>query len=114
MRASAVRVFHAVNGNPTPRARALTLDDELAPDREAATATGPGLTQVSMRWARAACRNHLKQEGTYELAPPCPLPSKANAKAKGGTGGKEEIEAWERGLRAVGGAFERRYRFVLR
>ncbi|KAF7316040.1 F-box domain-containing protein [Mycena indigotica] len=77
MRASAVRVFRAVAG-PASQTR---------------------LEQVSVRWARAACRNHLKQEGTYARV----APSYSGA----------EIDAWERGLRAVGGAFERKYRFAL-
>ncbi|KAJ6563817.1 hypothetical protein B0H19DRAFT_1219689 [Mycena capillaripes] len=59
--------------------------------------------RVSVRWARAACRNHLKQEGTYErvLTPLPPPPTSAD---------ESSIEAWERGLHAVGRAFERRYR----
>ncbi|KAJ7077537.1 hypothetical protein B0H15DRAFT_789607 [Mycena belliarum] len=121
MRASAVRVF-----------KALALE----------------LTQVSVRWARAACRNHLKQQGTYERVAPRSAaavsgdgtdsptsPTSRGGVLGGGTrrrsmddgkGGtevgdgrgwkgreKDVVEAWERGLRAVGGAFERRYRFAL-
>ncbi|KAF7332322.1 F-box domain-containing protein [Mycena kentingensis (nom. inval.)] len=90
MRASAVRIFRAVAG-PAVQTR---------------------LEQVSVRWARAACRNHLKQEGTYARLLPMPPTTSTAALARD----KEptaEIEAWERGIRAVGGAFERKYRFAL-
>ncbi|KAJ7060862.1 hypothetical protein C8F01DRAFT_1141091 [Mycena amicta] len=84
MRASAVRIFRAVAG-PAAQTR---------------------LEQVSVRWARAACRNHLKQEGTYgRIVGPC---AKTQQQPE-----SPEIEAWERGLRAVGRAFERKYRFSL-
>lgn len=90
------------------------------------------LAQVSVRWARAACRNHLKQEGTYErvvvrtAADPGTEGKTATGRGKRtGMGAQDKdvskrrrdtvvVEAWERGLRAVGGAFERRYRFALR
>ncbi|KAJ7762953.1 hypothetical protein B0H16DRAFT_1718787 [Mycena metata] len=81
------------------------------------------LAQVSIRWARAACRNHLKQEGTYERILPPPVYNKSCAatdevegrsRTKGNAEGEQVmVEAWERGLRALGGAFDRRYRFPL-
>ncbi|KAJ7289756.1 hypothetical protein C8J57DRAFT_1278375, partial [Mycena rebaudengoi] len=64
----------------------------------------PRLTQVSIRWARAKCRNHLKQEGQYDLV---------RDSVPGKTDDVRVIEVWERGLRAVGGAFDRRSRYVL-
>ncbi|KAJ7155242.1 hypothetical protein C8R46DRAFT_1117292 [Mycena filopes] len=101
MRRSAQRVFNTLN-DPTTSTR---------------------LTQVSIRWARAACRNHLKQEGTYErimqLPPakpsseaPVPVPKGKKGESEGEEG-QVMVEAWERGLRALGGAFDRRYRFPL-
>jgi hypothetical protein len=110
MRRSALRVFSAL----------LTCDpgaDSAAPRAR--------LSQVSIRWARAACRNHLKQEGTYERIPPSPPPpsppssagvSRSRRRPRGGGEQEKEdvlVEAWERGLRAVGGSFERRYQFAL-
>ncbi|KAJ7859779.1 hypothetical protein B0H14DRAFT_2745971 [Mycena olivaceomarginata] len=110
MRRSALRVFSAL----------LTSDpgaDSAAPRAR--------LSQVSIRWARAACRNHLKQEGTYEHVPPSSPPpsppssagaSRSRRRPRGGGEQKKEevlVEAWERGLRAVGGSFERRYQFAL-
>ncbi|KAJ6609408.1 hypothetical protein B0H10DRAFT_1813767 [Mycena sp. CBHHK59/15] len=65
-----------------------------------APGVSPRLAQVSVRWARAKCRNHLKQEGQYDVVTV-------------GVGGERTVEAWERGLRAVGAAFERRYRYTL-
>ncbi|KAF7288181.1 F-box domain-containing protein [Mycena chlorophos] len=98
MRASAIRIFRAVAG---PAAQTQ-------------------LEQVSVRWARAACRNHLKQEGTYARVTPSVAAARSAGdhvntrdNGKGEPGQDPEIEAWERGLRAVGGAFERKYRFVL-
>jgi hypothetical protein len=64
----------------------------------------PRLTQVSIRWARAKCRNHLKQEGQYDLV---------RDSVPGKTDDVRVIEVWECGLRAVGGAFDRRSRYVL-
>ncbi|KAJ7610736.1 hypothetical protein DFH06DRAFT_1308611 [Mycena polygramma] len=181
MRASAIRVFNALaasapwgsgsgSKSPTP----VNLEDDFVDPAPRAR-----LTQVSIRWARAACRNHLKQEGTYErvvpaLPPPPSAPSSpvvppprtrggtilrrkrgvSDATAStlnrnslvlpqltasqrrrsdafisyGGTGAppsananikeekereKEMVEAWERGLRALGGSFDRRFRFAL-
>ncbi|KAJ7443121.1 hypothetical protein FB451DRAFT_95207 [Mycena latifolia] len=130
MRASAVRVFRALSGPSHARLASdnsaySTMCDLYAPEaadtREAPPHT---LTQVSVRWARAACRNHLKQEGTYERVMPANLPASSNRTSGRGAeksrkaalqdgAGKDVLEAWERGLRAVGGAFERRYRFAL-
>jgi hypothetical protein len=64
----------------------------------------PRLAQVSIRWARAKCRNHLKQEGQYDLV---------HDSVPGKTDDVRVIEVWERGLRAVGGVFDRRSRYVL-
>lgn len=175
MRASAVRVFKALaRRNPSSTTcmgtdcgrgslvRADTEDadedvDEEKSDSEPGEMGWEGgrerereveLTQVSVRWARAACRNHLKQQGTYERVAPRSAaavsgdgtdsptsPTSRGGVLGGGTrrrsmddgkGGtevgdgrgwkgreKDVVEAWERGLRAVGGAFERRYRFAL-
>ncbi|KAJ7250961.1 hypothetical protein C8J57DRAFT_1666799 [Mycena rebaudengoi] len=64
----------------------------------------PRLAQVNIRWARAKCRNHLKQEGQYDLV---------HNSVAGKTDNVRVIEVWERGLRAVGGAFDRRLKYVL-
>ncbi|CAK5272831.1 unnamed protein product [Mycena citricolor] len=87
------------------RSSALRVYGALAPPADAAAAPLPSLTSVSIRWARAVCRNHLKQEGTYERvcqtdqarAPPAAV----------------HLQVWERGIRAVGGPFERRHRVPL-
>ncbi|KAJ7025797.1 hypothetical protein C8F04DRAFT_126479 [Mycena alexandri] len=111
MRRSAQRVFGALN------TRSMSTCTQ-------STAETTRLAQVSIRWARAACRNHLKQEGTYEriLPPPKPVCGKSCAatdvqvpsRTRGeGEGEQVMVGAWERGLRAVGGAFDRRYRFPL-
>ncbi|KAJ7439415.1 hypothetical protein B0H11DRAFT_2293462 [Mycena galericulata] len=170
MRASALRVWRAL---ALPASPDVGLEEPRAP-----------LTQVSIRWARAACRNHLKQEGTYErvvvrVVPPSQYQSQSAPSASGFTstttpttapssvddasarrdrtkggkgagwrrgvhvsnaekrreresaGGEKKntqerkrdardsdrdrvvVEAWERGLRAVGGAFDRQYRFAM-
>ncbi|KAJ7436002.1 hypothetical protein B0H11DRAFT_2207375 [Mycena galericulata] len=172
MRASALRVWRAlafpVSPASHPRASSEPATD---PDVELEEPRAP-LTQVSIRWARAACRNHLKQEGTYERVVVRAVPSSAagftsptalatapssvddtssrrDRNRNGGKGaawrrgvsntekrrGREsaggenkntqekkrdardrdrvEVEAWERGLRAVGGAFDRQYRFAM-
>ncbi|KAJ7435988.1 hypothetical protein B0H11DRAFT_2366080 [Mycena galericulata] len=167
MRASALRVWRAL-ALPASCGNAPAMPD---PDVELEEPRAP-LTQVSIRWARAACRNHLKQEGTYERVVVRAVPSSAagftsptalatapssvddtplsrDRNRNGGKGavwrrdvsntekgrGREsaggenkntqegkrdardrdrvEVEAWERGLRAVGGAFERQYRFAM-
>ncbi|KAJ7433888.1 hypothetical protein B0H11DRAFT_1888798 [Mycena galericulata] len=172
MRASALRVWRAL-ALPVSSATDPELELELEEPRAP-------LTQVSIRWARAACRNHLKQEGTYErvvvravppsqpgssgsgftsTTTPTTAPSSGDDtslsrdRTKGGKGtvwrrgvhisnaekgrGRESaggekkntqerkrdardrdrdrvvVEAWERGLRAVGGAFDRQYRFAM-
>jgi hypothetical protein len=64
----------------------------------------PHLAQVSICWARAKCRNHLKQEGQYDLV---------HDSVPGKTDDLQVIEVWECGLRAVGGVFDRRSRYVL-
>ncbi|KAK0490092.1 hypothetical protein EDD18DRAFT_1080569 [Armillaria luteobubalina] len=57
----------------------------------------PGLSQVNVRWARERCRNHLKQEGTYDVI-------------KGNDGGQvERLGVYERGVTAWGAIFKRRY-----
>ncbi|KAJ7433620.1 hypothetical protein B0H11DRAFT_2208813 [Mycena galericulata] len=174
MRASALRVWRALAVPVSPASHSHASSEPATdPDLELEEPRAP-LTQVSIRWARAACRNHLKQEGTYErvvvravpsaagFTSPTALataPSSASAlvdtslsrdrKKNGGKGaawrrgvsntekgrGREsaggenkntqewkrdardrdrvEVEAWERGLRAVGGAFDRQYRFAM-
>ncbi|KAJ7204105.1 hypothetical protein GGX14DRAFT_544192 [Mycena pura] len=125
---------YALRGLPRLKSFALTkghryTDESMRASARrvfrAAGAAAPRLALVSMRWARAACRNHLKQEGTYErVGARDGLGARAAAggsrgrgrgKGKGKAAGHEAavVEAWERGLRAVGGAFERRYRFPL-
>ncbi|KAJ7842025.1 hypothetical protein B0H14DRAFT_3457125 [Mycena olivaceomarginata] len=150
MRRSAVRVFNACAYGM--RATSVESGTTSSPSRHHASPTAeepeteqrvpPRLTQVSIRWARAACRSHLKQEGTYDrVVPPLPPPPSAagagresnnnsnsdksdtrvkgrrrgssSASATGREKDKDMVEAWERGLRAVGGAFERRYQFAL-
>ncbi|KAJ6452422.1 hypothetical protein C8R45DRAFT_1193815 [Mycena sanguinolenta] len=68
------------------------------------------LNQLSIRWARSTYRNHLKQEGAYRriFVPPSPC-GRHNHESIHGV----MVDAWERGLHPVGGAFERRYRFPL-
>ncbi|KAJ7920001.1 hypothetical protein B0H13DRAFT_1528265, partial [Mycena leptocephala] len=51
-----------------------------------------GLAQVGVRWVRAGCHNNLKQEGLYQRV-----------------ASEDLVDAWEHGLRTVGGAFVRRY-----
>ncbi|KAJ6603610.1 hypothetical protein DFH09DRAFT_1124694 [Mycena vulgaris] len=112
MRASAVRVFRAVRESSAAQIQNTDMDADM--DAEGSREERPELEQVSVRWARAACRNHLKQEGTYERVLDA-VPSGLSPGTKGkGKGKGDVVEACERGLRAVGGAFERRYRFVLR
>ncbi|KAK7020060.1 hypothetical protein R3P38DRAFT_3272900 [Favolaschia claudopus] len=173
MRRSAVRIFGAVAAGARARASSsnsnsnwtwvsqsqgnsaegstLTLasseDSDTPPSPSSTTrntTTSSRLTQINIRWARASCRNHLKQEGTYEristltCCPPAASSDSSTLRGKrrgtfggGGAaldrggdevgegvkeGGEREtatIDAWERGLRAVGGAFDRRYQFVL-
>jgi hypothetical protein len=70
-------------------------------------------TQVSVRWAHAACCHHLKQEGNYEVVVN-PRPARlSDLRLRRPARTEVVVEAWERGLRAVGGSFERRYRFAL-
>ncbi|KAJ6549686.1 hypothetical protein B0H19DRAFT_1264606 [Mycena capillaripes] len=151
MRRSAVRVFNACAYGM--RATSVESGTTSSPSRHQAACASPTaeepeteqrvprLTQVSIRWARAACRNHLKQEGTYDrVVPPLPPPPSAagagaresidsnnldkyDMRVRGRRRGssvssasrreKDMVEAWERGLRAVGGAFERKYQFAL-
>ncbi|KAJ6536457.1 hypothetical protein DFH09DRAFT_1179029 [Mycena vulgaris] len=104
MRASAVRLFRELGSGPSSKQAARGYWVERTP-----------LAQVSIRWARAACRNHLKQEGTYERVASDLLSVNGSEDENGRRRKRNDvIEAWERGLRAVGGAFERRYQFVLR
>ncbi|CAK5272179.1 unnamed protein product [Mycena citricolor] len=105
----ALRTFALTKGHryadESMRSSALRIYGALAPPADAAAAPLPSLTSVSIRWARAVCRNHLKQEGTYERvcqtdqarAPPAAV----------------HLQVWERGIRAVGGPFERRHRVPL-
>jgi hypothetical protein len=97
MRRSALRIFNALT--PSASITANQNQDQSSSSETTTDAPMPRLTQVNVRWARAACRNHLKQEGTYERVF-TPAPTRL-------------LEAWERGLRAIGGAFDRRYRFTL-
>ncbi|KAK7042082.1 F-box domain-containing protein [Favolaschia claudopus] len=128
--------IHGADTTTPPSLTPPTTTTTLTPTPQ----TSSRLTQINIRWARASCRNHLKQEGTYErisASMPCPPAASSSAtssqiKRRGTFGGKgagkaaldrcgeEEglgeaatIDAWERGLRAVGGAFDRRYQFVL-
>ncbi|KAJ7105238.1 hypothetical protein C8R44DRAFT_806841 [Mycena epipterygia] len=111
MRSSARRVFAAVCGAPSLSSRSDGPGAAINSDSDADAESGRStrLAQVSVRWARAACRNHLKQEGTYERVAGAKQNANANANAVNGKSETVEVEAWERGLRAVGGAFERRY-----
>ncbi|KAJ7923903.1 hypothetical protein B0H13DRAFT_2399720 [Mycena leptocephala] len=120
MRRSALRVFNALAPSASVSAT-QTSSQSGSVSLGASTlieSPMPRLTRVSVRWARAACCNHLKQEGTYERIFPPPTPRISdNTRIRRRRSGSERegamVEAWERGLRAVGGAFERRYRFAL-
>ncbi|KAF8171023.1 hypothetical protein K438DRAFT_1853153 [Mycena galopus ATCC 62051] len=104
MRRSALRIFTTVH--------AVTSQSGIqSEDSTGIESPASRLRQVSIRWARASCRNHLKQEGTYErvIGPPPPTSNRNDPQSGDGV----MVEAWERGLRAVGGAFERHYRFAL-
>jgi hypothetical protein len=115
MRRSALRIFNALA--PSASVTANQNQDQTSSSKTTTDAPMPRLTQVSVRWARAACRNHLKQEGTYERvfmpAPARPSDIRLRRRKGGGDRDGTTVEAWERGLRAVGGAFDRRYRFTL-
>ncbi|KAF7372077.1 F-box domain-containing protein [Mycena venus] len=122
MRRSALRLFSALLLRSSGAGAAAADSSQVLTSNFKSPASR--LAQVSVRWARGACRNHLKQEGTYQrvLAPLPPPPNRAgpsssnssdtrSGKRKGKNGereGKENgiiVEAWERGLRAgrVGG-----------
>ncbi|KAF7369538.1 F-box domain-containing protein [Mycena venus] len=125
MRRSALRVFNVLLLRNPGAGAAAADSSQVTTSSSNFKSFVPRLTQVSIRWARAACRNHLKQEGTYErVIAPLPAPPPANTSAgqstinssdtrprrrtrEGSEGKGMKVEAWERGLRAVGGAFER-------
>ncbi|PFH49847.1 hypothetical protein AMATHDRAFT_95590, partial [Amanita thiersii Skay4041] len=62
------------------------------------------LKQVSVRWAREKCANHLKQEGVFDV------------ERRSEVGGGEEIAllVHERGIPIFGRPFERRYRHLIK
>ncbi|EAU86530.2 hypothetical protein CC1G_10252 [Coprinopsis cinerea okayama7 len=57
----------------------------------------PSLKQISIRWARESCPNHLKQEGLYDVV------------TNSSTGDVEGMMVVERGIPLVGPSFRRRY-----
>ncbi|KAJ7934996.1 hypothetical protein B0H13DRAFT_2305153 [Mycena leptocephala] len=107
MRRSALRVFNALAPSASVSAT------------QTSSQNGSGsLGAMSVRCARAACPQPPQQEGTYEriFPPPTPRISDNMRMRRRRSGSEREgamVEAWERGFRAVGGAFERRYRFAL-
>ncbi|CAA7270550.1 unnamed protein product [Cyclocybe aegerita] len=60
----------------------------------------PSLKQISIRWARERCPNHLKQEGSYDII-------------SDDEGQPEALMVVERGIPIVGSPFLRRYRHRL-
>jgi len=58
------------------------------------------LKQISIRWARERCPNHLKQEGTYEVLTDF-------------DGVPESLMVVERGIPLLGAPFVRRYQHKL-
>jgi len=79
----------------------------------------PKLEQISIRWAREKCANHLKQEGTYDVIyadddyDEDDEGDYAGASGRGDTRNRVilALEAAERGIPAVGKPFLRRYRY---
>ncbi|KAF8624596.1 hypothetical protein AX17_007089 [Amanita inopinata Kibby_2008] len=81
----------------------------------------PSVKQVAVRCVRESCSNRLKQEGTYDVQQRRDVESKPERKV-GEKQGEEEgdepeevvILGSERGVRVVGGSFEKRCRYVVR
>ncbi|KAJ7212820.1 hypothetical protein B0H12DRAFT_1156258 [Mycena haematopus] len=111
MQRSALRIFTTLM--PGAGAVASQTGQMSSSDSTAIELASPHLNQLSIRWARSTCRNHLKQEGSYARIFGPPPPTSRNNHESSGEAHGMMVDAWERGLRAVGGAFERRYRFSL-
>ncbi|TFK23868.1 hypothetical protein FA15DRAFT_593397 [Coprinopsis marcescibilis] len=72
------------------------LDEAMLETAVRVIKDSPRLKQVTVRWARETCPNHLKQEGVYDVV--CDR-----------DGHPESLMVVERGIPLVGPAFRRRY-----
>ena len=61
----------------------------------------PSIQQVNIRWAREKCPNHLKQEGSYDIT-------------TDDAGKPVSMMVHERGIRLIGKAFSRHFKYDLR
>ncbi|KAF7340585.1 F-box domain-containing protein [Mycena sanguinolenta] len=111
MKSSALRIFTTLMQRPC--AVATQTGQVQSKDSTPMESVSLRLNQLSIRWARPTYRNHLKQEGVYRriFGPLSPCDRYDHERGMECYG--MMVDAWERGLHPVGGAFERCYRFPL-